>query len=206
MRINIYKREGKKGTRWYLDYFWGGRRWRYPVADTRKTADEIKARIQVQVAEGTFKGPRRQQYTRREQEMTFGQLCEDLLETKRPSCAKATVEFYEGHCRLLRAWFKDSTPIGSIGPRECERCDADRRTRRSPVSGRSDRRKGGQLHAEAVCPGHDHRRRPSPRFYHLRLAWPSRVPWTPNVRLWPNRVRNYGRFCNCVKHDGLRGQ
>ena len=57
MRINVYKREGKRGVRWYLDYFWGGQRCRYPVADTRGVAEEIRARIQVQVADGTFKGP-----------------------------------------------------------------------------------------------------------------------------------------------------
>ena len=56
MRITIRKREGIRGTRWYLDYYWGGKRWRYPVSDTKKIAEEIRARIQVQAAEGTFKG------------------------------------------------------------------------------------------------------------------------------------------------------
>ena len=94
MRINVYKRTGKRGVRWYLDYFWGGTRHRYPVSDTKATAEEIRARIQVQVGDGTFKGPRTQERRLSEQTWTFGQLCDEWYAVRKPRIRPATQEYY----------------------------------------------------------------------------------------------------------------
>ena len=127
MRINVYKREGKKGVRWYLDYFWGGQRCRYPVADTRKVAEEIKARIQVQVAEGSFKGPRATEDQQAKRAWTFGELCDEWLRVRKPRLKRATVAFYEEIFSGLKERVGTGRIINQITVRDCQRIIAAKR-------------------------------------------------------------------------------
>ena len=134
MRINVYKREGKRGVRWYLDYFWGGSRRRYPVADTRAVAEEIKARIQIQVSERTFKGPQTHEEQRAEQTWTFGQLCDEWYAVRKPRIRPATQEFYTEILKGLKAHFGKDRPSAAIGSLDCRKFLAAKRAESdSPV-------------------------------------------------------------------------
>ena len=138
MRINVYKRQGRRGVRWYLDYFWGGKRRRYPVADTRAVAEEIKARIQVQVGDGTFKGPRTQEQRCSKQTWTFGQLCDEWYAVKK-GIRPATQEYYTEILKGLKRHFGNDQPIAAISSLDCRKfLAAKRATSDSPCPRESE--------------------------------------------------------------------
>lgn len=132
MRITIKKRDGKRGTRYWLDYYWRGKRCRYPVSDTRKEAEEIRGRIHVAVAEGTFRGP-----NAAEEELprtwTFGEVCDEWYGSKH-NLRPATKEFYEAYLQRLKKAIGEKTPIDEIGALKCQRLIASTRAKSdSPV-------------------------------------------------------------------------
>ena len=52
-KVRIYPRR----RRWWADYWWSGRRWRYAVADSEPEAQEAAARIRLELIQGTHTGP-----------------------------------------------------------------------------------------------------------------------------------------------------
>jgi integrase len=133
MRINIYKREGSRGPRWYLDYFWSGRRWRYPVADTRDQAEQIKAHLSMQIHSGAFKGPMAYEQPS-DQPWTFGRFCKEWYAIREPRIRPATKEYYQDILSVLRGYFGEDRQIDVVSPLDCRRCIAVKRAEsNSPV-------------------------------------------------------------------------
>ena len=136
MRVRVYKR----GPRWYLDYKWNGTRQRYPVSEKRKVADDAAARIQAEVAAGTFKGP--QQGAHRAHLATFGELAAEWYKTREPGIRPATRVFYRQVVKALRVEFGEkaerqedgsdnftgkSRCVATITFRDCERIISEKR-------------------------------------------------------------------------------
>lgn len=130
--MRVFFHHGK----WFMDYLWEGKRYRYPVSETKKVADEAAANVIVQMAAGTFKGPSRKHADpdKGKGGVTFGKLCDEFLKLKGQTKNKSTAKFYELTVKILREQFKDKTFLRDITPRQCELLIAKRRKGRAAAT------------------------------------------------------------------------
>ena len=127
VRIRMYQR----GSRWYLDYCWQGKRQRYPVADTQEEAELAASTIRTAVATGTFEGPDAEES--KQQSMTLGELCNAHRELKKGR-KPATQSFYAAECRVILKRIPATTKVTKITRRLCQTFDAGLRMEMSDSS------------------------------------------------------------------------
>lgn len=130
--MRIFEHHGK----WYLDYRWNGKRYRYPVSETKRVADTAAANVTIQMAAGTFKGPSRKDAVPEQDAggATVKRLCDEFLEVRKAKTSKATGEFYEDHLDHIKRFFGERTFVRDVTPRDCERFLAKRRRGTSPAT------------------------------------------------------------------------
>jgi integrase len=131
--MRVYRHHGK----WCLDYQWEGKRYRYPVSELKRIADEAAANVVVQMAAGTFKGPSRKHADPETTKgaATFGKLCTEFLALKKHGRNKSTVEFYNVTVRVIRKHFKERTYLRDITPKQCELFFSKRRKNGAVATG-----------------------------------------------------------------------
>lgn len=129
MRIRVYKR----GPSWWLDYRFAGRRWRYPVGDTRRVADDAVELIQAQAAAGTFTGPR-SELERTDLPRTMKALCDAFVEKKESTVRPNTLRGYKQAADRAVAYFKADTVVVSISRAKVNAYAAALRSKLAPAS------------------------------------------------------------------------
>ena len=100
-KVNLRKRKTNKGVSYFIDYAVNGKRYREAVGDNKKNAEQIRAKVQTDLAFGKYHLPSNSQKT-----TSLEEIIHNFLDSKRNHIQHSSLKRYKNYFDIFQEYFE----------------------------------------------------------------------------------------------------